>query len=497
MLLSSNGDLRSEIAYEIIAAVSLINLLATLITLYLIYFMRRNGTIRSINLYLKCVLLMTFYEAISVYFTLIFMTKCGGINAVHSGTFAGAMVPQGNISTVCAIGGAGLVIGGYGSALWSLVLILAAYFTVEMGRKPSRGEEVTAFIVGKFRVDRRVHSHIVLSGFRYAHPAILTIPPIHASVSIFQYIQVFFIAPASYISNVRPQPLLKQVYIYTYGRLVLIGLSVVVVCQMYWSLLFKVTAAKDRARNPMYHLLRKIVFYPLAQSFCQFVVTAYYWEYSLVDFSGRHGFWQAFWCYVGAITMQLAGVADFLIFLSIQGGAKAELKRLVCSSFSICGTTNDTSEVDEQDGRASLPEHEMKKRKFNTGKDLLRGGMSTMEEDGDGDSDEDGEEGTKAVNRGEGDDQFDADDAAVQNYEFMNEEELLMEHIQSTFINRPTFVKRIGASIASRFSQISNSFGTSSTDSSISSNSKDHIPSPTGPIIPHHISRPGSSSDHL
>lgn len=148
----NNSKTNESVGYNMMAVVMIINVIASLLTLGLIGFMRRNGTLRM-NLYVKCVLLMTIYQTIADYFTGIFVTKCGGINVVHWGSFAGDVELEVALPVDCAFGAAGLFIGGYGSAVWSLMLVVAAAFTVEVGRRPTYREEVSAFVAGRCRVE--------------------------------------------------------------------------------------------------------------------------------------------------------------------------------------------------------------------------------------------------------------------------------------------------------------------------------------------------------
>jgi len=147
----NNSKTNESVGYTVMTVTMIINVIASLLTLGLIGFMKRNGTLR-VNLYVKCVLLMTIYQTIADYCTQVFATKCGGINAVHWGSISGDVQPQGALPVDCAIGAAGLIIGGYGSAVWSLMLVIAAAFTVEMGRKPTHREEIAAFVAGESRV---------------------------------------------------------------------------------------------------------------------------------------------------------------------------------------------------------------------------------------------------------------------------------------------------------------------------------------------------------
>ena len=136
------------------------------------------------------------------------------------------------------------VIGGYGASLWAIMLIVAADFTAEMGRPPTRTEENISCVV----------------------------------VHVLMLVQVYHICAGAYISSDDPHEFVDQVLIYDMVRLALIFLSAAAVARMYY-VLCKMAPKGQRRRSPLYHLLRKLVYYPLVQCLCRASITPYDFGY--------------------------------------------------------------------------------------------------------------------------------------------------------------------------------------------------------------------------
>ena len=401
------GTSTNEARYNVIAVVVILNVIASLLTLLVIAFMRRNGTLR-VNLYIKCVILMSFWQVIGDYFTLP-LNSCFGNAPPSKTSFAGALQAEDNIPLDCTIAVFGFGIGGYGSAIWSLMMVVAAAFTVEMGRKPSYREEIIALV----------------------------------STNVLILPHCIFFARSAYYSATNRQEFNHQLEIYNVARLVLIVISILVICRMY-CVLRKVSVAGQRKSSPMYHLLRKIVYYPIVQCVCRFSVTAYFWGYSgNSNFSGLGG-WQTFWLYVVFIFLPSAGIGDFLVFLRIQKSAKAELKRMICLEFSV-EPTIEKQETEKQDRNRTSKSKRLSARKNND----KCGGLSTREEHVEGH--EEGEEEYEEQNT-DGDSwhqatrstspktvDYDYDyNSIISRLSSMDEDELLDEY----FLNRSTMSSR-------------------------------------------------------
>jgi hypothetical protein len=103
----------------------LINVMASILTLCLFWFMRRNGTM-VMNLYLKCVL---------------FMTVCQMTYDISIFPILHACSSKSGNKLCTAVFSAGYSFGGAGAAVWSMYLIVCAIFTVETRRPPSAKEQ--------------------------------------------------------------------------------------------------------------------------------------------------------------------------------------------------------------------------------------------------------------------------------------------------------------------------------------------------------------------
>ena len=303
-----------------------LNVAASIITILLIFFMRRNGTLK-VNLYVKCVLLMTLYQGIYDYALLPVDGRCGAPSGKH---FCTAFY------TFC------FVVPGYGAALWSIMLLIAALFTVEMGRKPTYREEIGAF----------VFVHVLM--FSYFWP----------------------ITRAGYYASTDMQAFVDQIIIYDISRLVLIGISFLVMFRFYFVFL-KMSVPNERKRSPLYHLILKLIFYPLVQCMCRLAPTPYDMGYhsTMADFPENAGALQTFLVYLEVIFLPTAGIGAFIVFLLMQRGTYAELKRMLCFDFSIVPVDATIANQDDKEKN--------KRVRRSTCKESVGTGLSRMEEDDD------------------------------------------------------------------------------------------------------------------
>ena len=143
--------------------------------------------------------------------------------------------------SVCAtIFAAGFTFGGYGAALWSLMLLLVADLAAEKSWLPSRREAIVAVVV----------------------------------VHLLMLVQVYPMCAAAYGYSAKPHLFIHQVVIYDAMRIALIVLSLLVLLRLY-IVLRRTTVNGQRHRSPLYHLLRKLVLYPIVQSVCRLAISPY------------------------------------------------------------------------------------------------------------------------------------------------------------------------------------------------------------------------------
>jgi hypothetical protein len=138
---------------------------------------------------------------------------------------------QGNSAFVRVMAKGGSVLGGLGSSTWSVMLLAGAFFTVHFNRQPARKECLVTGVV--------VNTLVVA----------YTAPNMTATHTVFVDISRY--------------PEAWTVYrIYDYIRLALIGFSAIIILCLYYVML-RTSVPGERKRHPLYHLLRKVVFYPI------------------------------------------------------------------------------------------------------------------------------------------------------------------------------------------------------------------------------------------
>ncbi len=257
-----------------------INVVASLLTLVLIWFMRRNGELK-VNLYLKCVLMMTFHQMI--------------YDASLALGFPCA--PSTPYQTCTSIHVGGFVYGGLGAALFSLMIIVATTYVVEFSKQPSPKQTYIAFAI--------VYAIILGWTIAYAHGGY------HAHYDLSSYGSLL-----AYFNNC---------------RFVIIGITIAILLWLQYRMR-QITHGQDRSRNPLYHLTRRLIFYPIIQVVCRLGVAPYNLTYksSIDAYPESAGGTQTFWLFVFVLFTPSAGMGAFLLFLYMQRGAKEQFCRLMC-----------------------------------------------------------------------------------------------------------------------------------------------------------------------
>lgn len=311
---------------------TIINVTASFITILLMAFMYRNGTLK-INLYIKCVALLTVYQM--MYDTAII-------------PFAHICTPSHGNSLCTANSVAGFVIGGCGAAGFSLLIVLGACFTVEFNRKLTNFEEMTTMIF----------MHVLMVA--YAIPN-------------------YIVAINSYEN---PNDFSAVLGLYQYVRFGLIGLSFLAVTRMY-ILLIKISVKYERKKSPLYHLLNKIVFYPIVQSITRLGTTPYILMYH--DFMAKYPMdappLQTVLLYFEVALTPAAGILTFFVFLSVQRSAKEELKRMICLDFEIRPNETFKKRTERRSSTSSVGVRRSSNGHAQFEKPAIKGILSTMQEE--------------------------------------------------------------------------------------------------------------------
>ena len=256
-----------------------INVVASLMTLSLIWYMRRNGSLR-LNLYLKCVLLLTFHQTIydmALNFTYI----CG---------------PATGKKTCHMLHTFGYTFGGIGAASYAFLLIAATTFMVQYARQPTQFEQNAMFVI------------------------------LEALILTWAVIQCI----GGYNSYDHPTQYANLLVIYSYGRLVIIGMTAILLIFLYYRVR-QVTSVADRGSSPLYHLVKKLVWYPIVQIVCRLGATVYNLTFkaAIDSFPNNAGGGQIVCLYMYVFFTPLAGLGGLLVFLYMQHGAWENLKRML------------------------------------------------------------------------------------------------------------------------------------------------------------------------
>ena len=256
-----------------------INVLASILTLVLIWFMRRNGTLK-VNLYLKCVLLMTFHQMIFD-IALLLGLPCSPSSLHH---------------TCTSVYVGGFVFGGIGASVFALMILVTTAFVIEYNKQPTPKQVywscslLYVFIIG-WTIPYAIYAYRVHDNLKFWG---------------------------------------KLLDYYNDCRFVIVGLTVTVLLWLQFRMR-QITHGQDRSRNPIYHLIRRLIFYPIIQVVCRLGPAPYNYIYksNFVTYPEDAGATQTFLLFVFVIFTPLAGMGAFLLFLYMQNGAKQELCRLL------------------------------------------------------------------------------------------------------------------------------------------------------------------------
>jgi len=276
-----------HVGLSIMQAMFVWNGLASFTTLCLIFWMRHKGHLKF-NLFTRCVVQMTFYQLMYDICDPLFKSAAtGGSGYVGSLTSLHVFI----------YGGANL--GGIGSSVWSFMILVGAVFTVHSGRQPTNREQLSTSIL----INLLVVANMIPAA-RYSYIA--------------------------YVNPSRKDEFFVFRTVYDYIRITFIALSMALCVQLYYDLI-KRSARGERQRCPLYHLLRKIVPYPLILIIARFGATVYKQVYHEgqdklpLDAGSMQLFW--FWIYIFFVAF--VGFPCLVQFVRVTPGAGRSLIQML------------------------------------------------------------------------------------------------------------------------------------------------------------------------
>ena len=277
--MTAESEWNIELANDILNVNAVISALASFLTLTLMAFMWRNGTLR-VNLFIKCVIHMTFFQC-----------------------WYDASLPFSNSWSEKFLVWGGIVIGGMGASLWSLMILLAAIFTVMRKKTPTKAQQMASFI--------GINALIAAYGVAFRVLA-------DRNISIG----------------------------YSAARFAIIGLDFLAFFKIF-HLYRQKGVGKDRTQNPLFHVLRRLIFYPIIQVITRLGATAINTAHgdSHLLSPPKDG---TFLDYFGSLLVPSAGLGAFVVFIFLQKNAKAQLGRLLRLDFALGDGGKSPSALDEK-----------------------------------------------------------------------------------------------------------------------------------------------------
>ena len=268
-----------------------VNGLASILTLALMRYMWKVGRLK-LNLYTKCVAHMTLLQAFYDVSTPLYFYSVTEIPFVEAAA-------RGYSSTFNVVVVFMVVFCGVGASLWSLMLLGSALFTVQYGRQPSRTEQMVATACAYL---------LMLSA---AIPAAV-------------------ICHQSFYDVSRASEHFDYWRNYDIIRITLIVLSFIVLVRLYQFML-NMSLPGERHKSPLYHLIRKIMWYPIILSVARLGATAYKHIYNedIATIPANADGWQVFWMYIFVLLMPLNGSGCLIAFLHVTAKSKRSLVQML------------------------------------------------------------------------------------------------------------------------------------------------------------------------
>ena len=260
-----------QTAFRVLYTLAALNVAASVLTIALIIYMRNRKVLR-ITMYLEMVIAMTIFQALydmSFFFSTI-VCDSPGICFTFDVLYFSLM--------------------GITTSLWALLIICSVGWVISYETVPS-----ATFI--------RVCWGIVVTVF------------IGVAVMIEEYMRA---------GNVR-----AAINVYSVSRITIIAISVVQVVALYVSIYSR--SGVRAQQDPLYHLVRKLVWYPLVQIISRMGGSTYDLVYHRLPSSYTEGssFQETVLLYMFVIFTPSAGIGCAAVFCTIQKGAWICLKRML------------------------------------------------------------------------------------------------------------------------------------------------------------------------
>jgi len=260
-----------QTAFRVLYTLAALNVAASVLTIALIIYMRSRKVLR-ITMYLEMVIAMTIFQALydmSFFFSTI-VCDSPGICLTFDVLYFSLM--------------------GITTSLWALLIICSVGWVISYETVPS-----ASFI--------RVCWGIVVTVF------------IGVAVMIGEYMRAGNVDAA--------------INVYSVSRLTIIAISVVQVMALYLSI-YRRSGARIQ-QDPLYHLVRKLVWYPIVQIIARVGGSTYDLVYHRLPASYTEGssFQETVLLYMFVIFTPSAGIGCAAVFCTIQKGAWICVKRLV------------------------------------------------------------------------------------------------------------------------------------------------------------------------
>jgi hypothetical protein len=276
-----------------------INTAASALTLILMLFMYKRNALKF-NLFIKCVLLLTTYQ---------FMYDASLALGYECGpTSSGARRYCTSLWMI------GWTFGGFGAALWSLIILIVAARTIISKTEPTKGQQYIVFALA--------HLFMIAWAVPYARGGL-----------------VFYREPSYFTS---------LLVAYNDTRLAIVFITIFVMVYLY----FKVVSYSNF--GPVQHLFRKLVFYPIIQCVTRLGACAYQFKYhsTIDEYPARPDSLQRYLLYLYVLFTPLAGGLSFLVFLNMKDEAKKYLRLLLCSpSACLCICDSESASTKEDGNR--------------------------------------------------------------------------------------------------------------------------------------------------
>jgi len=258
-----------------------LNFAASVISTTLIFYMWKKGTL-NFNVFNKCVVQLIIWQGMYEFWCPLLFEVANPFEHEY------LLNPMATFGTS---------MGGLGSSLWSFLILLSALFPVEYGRLITGNEQVIGTAV----------VYTVMIGYS-----------IHMAI-------------AGYYSPSNIDGWNRGWLQYDYMSFSIISLILLCFLRLYYKMMVT-SIRRERSRSPLYHLLKRVVPYPVIISISRSGAGVYKQLYraTIISFPlfGATSA-QTFWYYYGVVMMPFAGIGTLITFICVQPGAWRSLIQML------------------------------------------------------------------------------------------------------------------------------------------------------------------------